>query len=349
MYVLSSLRRVVAAAVFAVLLACATLPARAQVAQPANNPTGGFAPAPTGIAPLTPLPRRDNGKKRIAVVPFEFGNIQHWWGNDDWDIGRDLADQLITAMVRQGSYSVLERKMLDRVLGEQAISTAGLIDPDTAAQVGRLLGVNAVVVGSITQFGFDERGTSGFLGMGRTREIRAVVVVNVRLVDPTTGEVLGAVTARGEGRGRGRDSGGRKEKGGVAMTKCTFENTYMATAVQQCVEQMATERSKAEPRVVFSRQELRGKVADYDGLTAIFNVGADNGVEVGDVFAVERVVRQVRDPDTGRVIRDVTEQIGTVTITKVEPLSACGRFMGTIAPKAGDHIRRMERPRAATP
>jgi curli biogenesis system outer membrane secretion channel CsgG len=304
-------------------------------------------------APLTPVSqgvsgqtvplsqRRASERKRIAIVPFDFGSIKHWWGNDDWDIGRDLSDMLKVGLVNNGAYSVLERKMLDQILGEQAISASGIVDPRSMIQMGRLLGVNAVIVGSVTQFGFDERTNDGFLGMGRSRDVRAIVAVNARIVDPVTGEVLGAVAARGEEMGRARP-GGAKAQGGINMSKCTFENTYMAGAVKKCMDQLVQELAKAEAKVRFSRMEARGKVADFDGDTVIFNIGSDSGIMLGDALIVEKVVRQVKDPDTGRVIRDVTEQIGTVVITKVDALSACGRWEGKVAPQTGDIARRLE-------
>ncbi len=319
-------------ALFSLLaLSGALLPAQAQTPPPVSALS----------APSTTLSRRPTERKRIAIVPFDFGSIKHWWGNDDWDIGRDLSDMLKVGLVNNGAFTVLERKMLDQVLSEQAISASGIADPRSMVQMGRILGVNAVIVGSVTQFGFDERTSEGFLGMGRARDVRAIVAINARIVDPVTGEVLGAIAARGEEMGRARPGGG-KSQGGINMSKCTFENTFMAGAVKKCVDQLVAELSKAEAKVRFSRAEVRGKVADFDNETVIFNIGSDLGIQLGDALIVEKVVRQVKDPDTGRVIRDVTEQIGTVVITKVDALSACGRWEGRVAPTVGDIVRRLE-------
>lgn len=321
-----------------IVLSGALVPAQAQTpTAQAQTPSASLTSGTAGGS----LARRPSERKRIAIVPFDFGTIKHWWGNDDWDIGRDLSDLLKVGLVNSGAYTVLERKMLDQILSEQAISASGIVDPRSMIQMGRILGVNAVIVGSITQFGFDERTSEGFLGMGRARDIRAVVAVNARIVDPVTGEVLGAIAARGEEMGRAR-SGGGKSQGGINMSKCTFENTFMAGAVKKCVDQLVAELAKAEVNVRFSKAEVRGKVADFDNDTVIFNIGSDMGIQVGDALIVEKVVRQVKDPDTGRVIRDVTEQIGTVVITKVDALSACGRWEGRVAPSVGDIARRLE-------
>jgi hypothetical protein len=148
--------------------------------------------------------------------------------------------------------------------------------------------------------------------------------------------------------GRARP-GSKAKQGGINMSSCTFENTFMAGAVKKCVEQLVIELVKAEPRVRTARPEVKGKVADFDAGTVIFNIGANHGLSVGDTIQVERVVRQVKDPDTGVVIRDVTEMIGQVVITKIEPLSACGRWEGTGDPKTGDIARRPESSKRPTP
>ena len=75
---------------------------------------------------------------------------------------------------------------------------------ETAAQIGKLLGVDAIIVGSITQFGRDDksRGVDGraFGGLGRyglggvkQNEAKAVVAISARLIDTSTGEILAMV------------------------------------------------------------------------------------------------------------------------------------------------------------
>jgi hypothetical protein len=54
---------------------------------------------------------------------------------------------------------------------------------------------------------------------------------------------------------------------------------------------------------------------------------------------VEHVVREVKDPDTGEILRSVTEPVGTVTITEVDEKSAVGTFEGKTAPTVGDRVK----------
>src|SRR5262245_40635783 len=107
-------------------------------------------------------------KKRVAVLDFDFGAVQNWWGGN-WDIGKGVCDLIVDRLVNDGTYSVIERKKLDAILAEQNFSNSNRADASTAAKVGKVLGVNVIIVGSITQFGtekssFDVGGLAGRFG-----------------------------------------------------------------------------------------------------------------------------------------------------------------------------------------
>lgn len=89
-------------------------------------------------------------KKRVAVFDFDYGAVHHWW-NGDWDIGKGISDMIVTNLVRDGTYSVIERKQLDRILQEQNFSNSDRANPATAAKIGKVLGLNAIIIGTITQ------------------------------------------------------------------------------------------------------------------------------------------------------------------------------------------------------
>jgi len=84
---------------------------------------------------------------------------------------------------------------------------------------------------------------------------------------------------------------------------------------------------------------VEGQVADADpsGIL-VLTVGSKNGVKVGDVLNVKRKVRDVRNPETGKVIRTVTDPVGTVTITQVDGDSSVGKFSGPGKPQIKDIV-----------
>ena len=78
---------------------------------------------------------------RIAILPLE---------NKGNSRGIDLLDKLITVFVNVDRFKVLERAQLEKVLEEHKLGLSGFIDASTAAEIGKGIGVDAVVTGSVT-------------------------------------------------------------------------------------------------------------------------------------------------------------------------------------------------------
>ena len=116
-----------------------------------------FAAAFT-LALSGPAFAQKNSRPQIAVLDFEYGTVDNWWGQ--YDIGKGIADQLVDALVDDGSFRVIERKKLATLLGEQDFAASGRADPSagTMAKIGKVLGVKYILVGSITKFSTESRG-----------------------------------------------------------------------------------------------------------------------------------------------------------------------------------------------
>src|SRR5262245_13868244 len=138
-------------------------------------------------------------KKRVAVLDFEYQTVHQYvydvFGSDV-DIGKGIATMLVTDLVRNGTYSVIERQALEKVMSEQNFQTSGRADPSTAAQLGKLLGVDAIIIGSITQFGRDDKklGVAGAPSVGPVKiggfgkkTAKATVGLDARIIDVQTG------------------------------------------------------------------------------------------------------------------------------------------------------------------
>jgi curli biogenesis system outer membrane secretion channel CsgG len=138
-------------------------------------------------------------RPQIAVLDFEYGTIDNWWGQ--YDIGKGIADQLVDALVNDGSFRVIERKKLATILGEQDFAASGRADPSaqTMAKIGKVLGVKYILVGSITKFSTEKRGgglrVKG-IGLGGSKA-KSEVKITGRVIDVSTGEIM--ISAKGEG------------------------------------------------------------------------------------------------------------------------------------------------------
>ena len=311
------------------------------------------APAQDAAPPAPAAPKR-----RVAVMNFDYGTVRttvaQIFGTDQ-DVGKGISDLLVQKLVQDGKYSVIERNALDKILSEQNFSNSDRADSNTAAKIGKILGVDAIIIGSITQFGRDDQHTNvggGGYGLGKfglggvgTSKAKAVVGISARLINTTTGEILVAVTGTGEstrsstallGGGGGWSGGGG---GGLDMGSSNFSNTILGEAVHKAVDDTGAQIDASVDKVPLIKLEVNGLVADVSGTTLIVNVGKKAGVRVGDKLTVSRQVRVVKDPATGKVIKSVEDKIGEATVTEVDSDSATATFAGSGQAKVGDVVK----------
>jgi TolB-like protein len=110
--------------------------------------------------------------KRIAVLAFPYHN-------GDYSSGSSIvSERLTTFMVERGGAQVVERALLDKTLGEMRLGLTGAIDPKTTQQLGKTLGAEAVVTGTLIDLE------------------DSVTEVNARMVLTETGAILAAATTR---------------------------------------------------------------------------------------------------------------------------------------------------------
>jgi curli biogenesis system outer membrane secretion channel CsgG len=288
-------------------------------------------------------------KKRLALLDFDFGTVQQWWSGD-WDVGKGIADLVVTSLVKDGTFSIIERKKLDAVLEEQNFSNSDRATPASAAQIGKVLGVNAIVVGSITQFGMEKKSTNvgGILGrvtgvstfdLGKTKGI-ATVVIDARIVDVNTGEILMVMSGKGVSSRSGLLlAGGGESSGGIEMGSSDFQDTILGEATRAAVQDLTTQLVSQADKVRATQVVISGMVADVAGNTVIINIGRGGGVSVGMRLSVERLDREVKDPSTGQVIRKITTPVGEIEVTEVDEGSAVAKLVSGQGLKVGDIVK----------
>lgn len=299
-------------------------------------------------------------KKRVAIMDFDYATVQSTTAaifGTNMDVGKGISDLLVDRLVTSGVYSVIERKALTKIMAEQNFSNSDRADANSAAKIARILGVDAIIIGSITQFGRDDQSTSvgggaiggitrkyGIGGVQR-RESKAVVVINARLIDTSTAEILAVASGKGESQRSGTSllgaggSSGTSAGGAVDMKSSNFANTILGEAVAQSISQLASQLDQNSAKLPTVKINVQGLVADATGGTLILNIGSRSGVKVGDRLQVTRKVREIKDPATGKVLRSVEDQLGVVTITEADEQSSVGRYTGTAPAKVGDVVK----------
>ena len=301
-------------------------------------------------------------KKKVAVLDFNYAtvmkSVQAVFGTNQ-DIGKGISDLLVNQLVNDGTYRVIERNALDKILKEQNFSNSDRADANSAAKIGRILGVDAIIVGDITQFGRDDQnknigggaashwGAKYGLGNIGTKKAKAVVEITGRLIDVNTAEILASVNGHGEsarsdtnllGGGGDWGSGGG---GHVDMGSSNFGQTIIGEAVKGAVTQLGQNLDTKAATLPHTVVKINGVVADASGNTITINVGGKAGLRVGDVLQVSRVSRVIKDPVTGKPLRSVADTLGQIQITAVDDDSAVGTFTGTGPVKVGDAVKNM--------
>ena len=90
---------------------------------------------------------REKGMIKIAVMPFENKS-----GKDEFGaMGDFLASQIISSAIDANPEFIrfISREYLDQLLAEQGLQKTDVIDPTSAVEIGKLLGVHAFVFGKI--------------------------------------------------------------------------------------------------------------------------------------------------------------------------------------------------------
>ncbi|MEN9354487.1 MAG: hypothetical protein RL318_1812 [Fibrobacterota bacterium] len=132
------------------------------------------APAVTGEAPAPVAEPRKQDRDVVAINDFVGKGVTQ----SEADL---ITEEVRSQLMRNKKISVMERSMMDQILKEQGFQQSGACDAsDCQVQVGRLLGVNRLVVGSIGHIG-------------------RIYMINAKIVDISTGEVLQSVTETYEG------------------------------------------------------------------------------------------------------------------------------------------------------
>ena len=110
--------------------------------------------------------------KRVAIVPFTGPR-----GASSFS-GAVVSERLVIQILARGELDLVERGLLDKVLEEQRLGVFGIMDQDTVKNLGKVIGVDAILTGSIIEL--------------RNEKIE----VNARLINTETAQVMAADTIR---------------------------------------------------------------------------------------------------------------------------------------------------------
>lgn len=232
-------------------------------------------------------------KRKIAVGRFSnstrYGKALLLEAERD-PLADQAADMLAAKLVDSGQFLVFERNDLDALTREQG-----------GAAAAKLVGVDTLLVGSVTQFGRKVEGQAGFLN-SKMRQV-ASATVEVRLVDVRTGQAFFSTTGSGSAI---------VELGEVAGfgSRAGYDSTLNDKAISAAISDLMTNvlQKLHERRWFTDVLQIRGDQVFLSG-------GAGQGLKVGDVLVVEAAGETITSGQTGLPITLPGHPIARLEVT----------------------------------
>ena len=172
----------------------------------------------------------------VAEFRNEVGQAAYWWYGTG-SVGWDLSDMLSNELAAIGSFRVVERAKLEPVLAEQDLADYGRVAEGTGAEVGKLTGAQYLVLGSVSAYEENTKGTGGGIGYKGIRlggkKGQAYMAIDLRVVNTTTGELEFVRTVEARAGSKGFDVG--VWKSGFSGNLAQYEKTPTGKAIRACL------------------------------------------------------------------------------------------------------------------
>lgn len=305
-------------------------------------------------------------KMNIAIVEFEFntadqGVVRQAYG-DVRNLGSQLADSLQTQVVSLRTFTVVERTRVDQVVKELNLGASGMVDTNTAAKAGRMLGADALVLGSIASVEVSGLPKNGYKENGWKPEyMSARLGLSFRLVDTSTAQILqahdvvGEVAAIAQRPSIGEETAKKTGKSWIKKIKIPGVDNpannpeeptgpsaddfkrIIREASENAIEKMAVQLQQIDTRGP-KPTGVTGRVVSVEG-KMLFIVDLDPAqVKEGDRLFVRRP-RSIKDTKTGKTIT-TSVKVGEVEIMEVQKENnmMIGTFSGAANPAPEDIV-----------
>lgn len=249
-----------------------------------------------------------DAKMRLAVLEFQNNGNEGSLATDA--VCRGITDMLTTELFKTGAFEVYERSRMEGIAKEQRMSATGVLDPNTAVSLGRIAGVETVVIGAITEFSFNQSGgviplpIGGWGGVAVGNQ-KATVALDLRVIDVETGKVR--MVAREKGTADKSIGGIATQYGGYFESE---NGGILAAAAYDCVVKVARKMQAMVPGSAH-------KVLSASGSSVTINVGSNDGVQPGQLMAVFFETNPIVDLD-GSILGVEREYLAVLKVKEAQ-------------------------------
>jgi hypothetical protein len=247
----------------------------------------------------------------LAVLPFDNGPS-----------GIRIADLVTTAIVKAGRVDLVERDKMEKVLDEQRLRLTGAIDDASkAAEVGKLLGAEAVIFGAVTNA--TQQTTDRFA----YDVVRTEVRIDARAVDTTTGRVLFAESGAGAS-----ETKIIRSADGTLISGLRDAREEYRKAAEQATSSVGGRLAQFFPALGF--------VLRADGDRVVVDLGTESGVGPGDLLIAFRPLQRLVHPVTQQELGWEKQLIDVLVVRSIESRSSVleRKHAGDASLRAGDVV-----------
>jgi len=246
-----------------------------------------------------------------------------------WRSGSPLSlgatELMINALLGTKHFRVFERAKLDLLLQEQNFQNfSGLVDQTTAVKLGKMIGVDVILTGSLTNISFTT-GVGMKIGPLNVKKSSVRVVMTIRIIDVTTGEILYS-TIQEEKASKSAVSGVLPIPipGGIGFSK--QEAVDIFSAIQLICDKVALDFATKidQKNIAINSASLEGYVVKVvstssGGIIQVYiNLGTNSGIKVGDEIRIYREGEVILDPKTNEVLDKEIDLIAQAKIRTVK-------------------------------
>jgi curli biogenesis system outer membrane secretion channel CsgG len=275
----------------ALLFGCATQKTQIEVTESGAASREEQRAAQEAIRAETPA--EPTLKRKLAIGRFsnETRYGQTFWRDREYDpLGKQAADMLTARLVNTNRFMVFERPDLNKLEREQAILGES-----------NLVGVETLILGSITEFGRSTTGETGFLSSTKLQTARAVV--EIRLVDARTGYAFFSADGQGEAS---LESGDIAGFGSKAEYDATLNDRAIAAAVADVIEELLNELEKTV---------WRTDILSYEDSLLYISGGKRQGLQIGSRLVVMQPGKKIKSRQTGFDIDLPSTEVAEIEVT----------------------------------
>ncbi len=255
-------------------------------------------PVVVPVAPVATAQQQSNAlpekwfKRKIAVGRFtnetRYGRSLLTDGDLD-PLGKQASDMLYNRLIKSGQFLVFERPDLEKIKREQRLTGQE-----------NLVGVDTLIVGSVTEFGRSTGGKVGFLSSTKNQVARAKV--EIRLVDVKTGLAFFTATGTGEAN---TETGSIAGYGSRADYDATLNDRAIGAAISDVMNDLVSK---------INERPWRTDILKVDNNRIYITGGQRQGLKVGDKLAIFRDGQKVKSAQSGFDIALPSERIGSARV-----------------------------------